>query len=73
MSFYEWLIKKYAGVDNWIGDLAEDAQRDRDFPRALRDREPILRYLCMKHACSGCLEAFKTAFRRYVKSGAAEQ
>ena len=61
LSFYEWLVL-FRDVDRPIGDLAQDALRDPDFPRQ-GGFEKIHSYLQAKHASQ---EALKTLDDSYV-------
>ncbi|MFC2738961.1 MAG: sterile alpha motif-like domain-containing protein [Prevotella sp.] len=61
LSFYEWLVL-FRGVDRPIGDLAQDALRDPDFPKH-KNFEEIRDHLQAKHASQ---EALKTLDDSYV-------
>lgn len=61
LSFYEWLVL-FRGVDRPIGDLAQDALRDPDFPKH-KNFEEIRNHLQAKHASP---EALKTLDDSYV-------
>lgn len=61
LSFYEWLVL-FKGVDRPIGDLAQDALRDPDFPKH-KNFEEIRDHLQAKHASQ---EALKTLDDSYV-------
>lgn len=64
MTFKEW-IAKYEKQNKPIGDLARDIARDKEFPDT-NDCEKVLGYLHENHACDGAIDAFKSAWRRYV-------
>lgn len=70
LTFKEWLLKNYSGVDTQFGDLAGDVEHDRTFPEE-NTRERIHGYLRVdRHACRECLQTFScawAAYRRYVK------
>lgn len=63
LSFYEWLVL-FRGVDRPIGDLAQDALRDPDFPRR-GGFEKIHSYLKAKHASQEALKTFYDSYEYY--------
>ena len=66
MTFKKW-IAKYEKQVNPIGDLARDIAEDGDFPDT-NDCEKILNYLRENRACSGAIDTFKNAWRRYIST-----
>jgi len=66
LKFIEW-IAKYEKQDKPIGDLARDISGDKTFPNT-NDCEVILDYLHSNNACDGAIEAFKSAWRRYISA-----
>ena len=63
MTFKTW-IKEFRGHDSAIGDLADDINRDKEFPSS-KKFEKIAEYLISKRACSGAIDAFTKAFMQY--------
>ena len=66
MTFYEWMLNKYAGKNTPRGDLANDMERDKDFPK-YGDRKAILSYLEYKRAIDECIACFKRCWRDYQR------
>lgn len=72
MNFYTWMMKKHLRTRGPVGDLARDMQYDKEFPRD-GNKEQIEFYLEMCSACSGCLDAFGKAWKKYEReAGGAE-
>ena len=67
VSFYEWMLSRYAGKDSPRGDLTGDMKRSGDFPNTC-DRAAILNYLDGKFACDEAIEVFKRAYRDYQRT-----
>jgi len=67
MSFYEWMLSRYARKDTPRGDLAADMKHAGDFPDTC-DRAVILNYLDGKFACDEAIKVFKRAFRDYRRA-----
>lgn len=72
MNFYTWMMKKHINTKAPVGDLARDMKDDREFPRD-GDKAVIRDYLEGCGACSGCMDAFERAWRKYEReAGGAE-
>ena len=72
MNFYTWMMKKHLRTMDPVGDLARDMQPDKEFPRD-GNKEEIEMYLETCGACSGCMDAFYKAWRKYEReAGRAE-
>lgn len=66
MNFYTWMMKKHINTKAPVGDLARDMKGDREFPRD-GDKAVIRDYLEGCGACSGCMDAFERAWRKYER------
>lgn len=64
MTFKTW-IKQFQGENTPIGDLADDIQRDKNFP-ATRDFEKMTTYLINHNACDDCIREFAEAYIEYM-------
>ena len=64
MTFKTW-IKQFHGEDSTLGDLAEDIQRDNNFPSTNR-LEKMLSHLIAQNACSDCIREFSGAYIEYM-------
>ena len=64
MTFKTW-IKQFQGEDTPIGDLADDIQRDKNFP-ATRDFKKMTSYLINHNACEDCIREFAGAYIEYM-------
>lgn len=64
-SFKTW-IRQFESEDSYIGDLAKDMRRDKEFP-VTRDWRSMLRHLENKHACREAKEAFVSAYGIYKR------
>lgn len=62
-SFYEWLIL-FKDVDRPVGDLAQDALQDPDFPKH-GSFEEIFDHLQSRRASRDALETFRGAYTYY--------
>ncbi len=72
MNFYTWMMKKHINTKAPVGDLARDMKEDREFPRD-GNKEAVRRYLESGGACSGCMDAFERAWKKYEReAGGAE-
>ena len=72
MNFYTWMMKKHIRTMDPVGDLARDMKPDKEFPRDGNKGE-IEAYLENCGACSGCMDAFEKAWRKYEReAGRAE-
>lgn len=67
MDFYTWMMKKHLRTMDPVGDLARDMQPDKEFPRD-GNKEEIEMYLETCGACSGCMDAFNKAWRKYERA-----
>ena len=67
ITFYDFMMDRYRGKNNRFGDLAEDMERDPDFPRDTIDRETVRHYLASCLACADCMNTFSAAWRNYKK------
>jgi uncharacterized protein YozE (UPF0346 family) len=68
ISFYEWCIEKYYGVDNPKGDLAGDMKNDGGFPKESISKIEIEVYLMSKRACSEAIKTFRRLYEReYIR------
>jgi len=66
MTFYRWIIKKYAGKHCPMGDLADDLVWDDTFPKE-NTRKAIRAYLEAEGACQDCEDVFELAWVEYAK------
>lgn len=66
MNFYTWMMKKHINTKAPVGDLARDMKDDREFPHD-GDKETIQGYLESCGACSGCMDAFERAWKKYER------
>ena len=64
MNFYTWMMKKHLRTKDPVGDLARDMQHDKEFPHD-GDHDEIRFYLEWCSACTGCLDAFERAWKKY--------
>lgn len=64
MTFKTW-IKQFKGENSPLGDLADDIQRDKNFP-ATRDFEKMVNYLINHNACDDCIREFAGAYIEYM-------
>lgn len=64
MTFKTW-IKQFQGENTPIGDLADDIQRDKNFP-ATSDFEKMTTYLINHNACDDCIREFAGAYIEYM-------
>lgn len=72
MDFYTWMMKKHINTKAPVGDLARDMKDDREFPRD-GNKETIREYLESCGVCSGCMDAFERAWKKYEReAGGAE-
>ncbi|CAJ2232138.1 MULTISPECIES: YozE family protein [Companilactobacillus] len=67
LSFYDWLMK-FKDVDLSIGDLAKDAESDKNFPRKSKDLDDIIQHLNTMGASSAAIETAEEAFDYYKAS-----
>ena len=73
MQFYNWMKKNYKGEDSVRGDLFEDMERDKGFPRNPHPGkydawfEIIFRHLVNMNACDEAIDTFEECWRDYVK------
>ena len=66
MNFYTWMMKKHLRTKDPVGDLARDMQHDKEFPHD-GDHDEIRFYLEWCSACTGCLDAFERAWKKYER------
>ena len=64
MTFRTW-IKRFQGEDSPLSDLADDIQRDNNFPSTNR-LEKMLSYLIAHNACTDCIKEFAGAYIEYM-------
>jgi uncharacterized protein YozE (UPF0346 family) len=62
--FYHWL-KKQKERDDPIGDLANDALRDKSFPMETNSSKVIKNYLLFKEACDEAIQALAEAYEEF--------
>lgn len=73
MQFYTWMRKNYKGEDSDRGDLFEDMESDKAFPRNPRPGKydgwyRIIRsHLVARHACKEAMSVFNECWRDYVR------
>ena len=65
MTFNKYL-KKQIGRNDTIGDLAEDARRDAQFP-PVNSLKALVRYLESRGACDDAVDAARDAWKEYKK------
>lgn len=65
MTFSEYL-KKQIGRNDPVGDLAEDARRDAQFP-PVNSFKALAGYLESRGACGDAIGAARDAWREYKK------
>jgi hypothetical protein len=63
-SFTDWLATKI-GEESPVGDLAEDAKRDKDFPEMFSSYLDLLGHLNTHGSCHEAIEAAKYAWMRW--------
>lgn len=63
-DFYTWLMSQ-KGRDDPVGDMAEDAARDRSFPKSVTSLRQLTGYLTNKGACQEAIEAAREAWREF--------
>jgi uncharacterized protein YozE (UPF0346 family) len=71
--FYRWLVKQKDRSDP-IGDLSNDVQRDKGFPRESSSLEKIRGYFINQFACDEAIQALEEAYEEFknnktVRSG----
>lgn len=71
MNYFEFMTARYQKKLSPAGDLARDMQEDPFFPELsgsdlCSDRKKIVQHLNNHGACSGCLEAFRYTWNRYL-------
>lgn len=64
MRFTTWL-KKQEERNDWIGDLAHDAVRDKTWPKQATKYQQFNSYLRQEHACEEALLAFHEAWLEF--------
>jgi len=70
MSFYEYMMIRYAGKEGRKSDLANDMEYDKTFPKSVTwqqadGKQAIRDYLKSCHACEACLEVFELCWKGY--------
>lgn len=65
VSFYDWCIAKYKGLDNAAGDLARDMSSDGCFPSTVAEKSVILNYLFRRGACEAAIDTFQRVWGCY--------
>jgi uncharacterized protein YozE (UPF0346 family) len=63
-SFYRWL-KKQKHRDDSIGDLANDALNDKNFPQSTNSLQKMKLHLSAKFACSAAIESLEEAYTEF--------
>jgi hypothetical protein len=66
-AFQLWLFEQSHRADP-IGDLAQDALRDGDFPTRVRGIGDLLNHLDLKGACTDARRAAVAAWREWMAS-----
>lgn len=66
MNFYTWMMRKHINTKAPVGDLARDMKDDREFPHD-GNKVVIREYLESCGACSGCMDAFESAWKKYER------
>ncbi len=72
-TFYRWLVKQQ-DRDDPIGDLSNDAQRDKEFPLETSSLEKLRNHLIARLACNEAVQALEEAHKEFknnksVRSG----
>lgn len=67
MTFYVFM-QRYADQDNRFGDLVNDMNGDRRFPKQSASKDEIRSYLIRAGACWACLETFEAAWYNYRRA-----
>ena len=65
MTFNEY-IKNQLGRNDSIGDLAEDARRDAQFP-PVNSLKSLINHLESRGACDDAVDAARDAWKEYKK------
>ena len=65
MTFNKYL-KKQIGRNDPIGDLAEDARRDAQFP-PVNSLKALVSYLESRGACGDAIDSARDAWKEYKK------
>ena len=60
---------QFKNDDTAIGDLAQDAARDSEFPRRSKTYRYLKNYLESKNACDAAMKVFAEAFAQYKAAG----
>lgn len=68
MTFYEFVVKNYDGKNEPAGDLAEDMQDDKNFPKQATDWDKIESYLYSKGAITDAISTAKKVYAEYTKA-----
>ena len=64
VSLYDWILA-HEGQDSPLGDLAEDARNDVNFPRGVQCWTDLREYLVTKNACFAALETAYLAVQEW--------
>ena len=67
MTFYEWLIKQ-TKRDDVVGDLAQDARRDKNFPKHATNLTQLRNHLTANGAGNPALRALREAYAEWSRS-----
>lgn len=68
MSFYDWCMKKYYGVNDLKGDLAEYMKCDSRFPKKSISKIEIEVYLMSKGLGEDLIKIFRGMYEReYIR------
>ena len=65
-TFYEWL-EKQKGKKSPLGDLANDAARDEDFPKDVANLDALLTYAKAKKFSALKIATAKIAWQSYAR------
>lgn len=64
MTFKEYMLDNYKGINHRFGDLAADIEADKDFPNT-DDFKETFEHLTDNGACDACIETLIAAWAMY--------